>query len=146
MASRYHERCEEANHVLAALERTFLSYLRTSLALTNFGVAYALLFRTTTTSGPPEGNDLFFRSGIPIAVVFVVAGVAVVLLGAWRFYRQQNSLSRGKIRKAGWDLSLVFGIVAVVSLPNVPARSKLTAYEMVTMVFAAVVGIGAQLG
>lgn len=58
---------------------------------------------------------MFYSSGIPVAITFVLAGIAVALLAGWRFYRQQASLGRGKIRKAGWDLSMVFGVVFAVS-------------------------------
>jgi uncharacterized membrane protein YidH (DUF202 family) len=94
-----------------ALERTYLGYVRTSVALSTTGVTLAQLFRLTgsmDTQGPVRG-------GFAVAVSFIVAAVLVVLLGATRYWRQQTALARGKVWAGGFELLLIMGLVVLVS-------------------------------
>ena len=43
-------------------------------------------------------------------------GIVVVLIGAIRFWRLQNALVRGKAIAAGWEVSLVMGLVGSLML------------------------------
>jgi len=94
-----------------ALERTFLGYLRTGLAFSILGIVIAQLFRLEHTEVPqPFG---FFILGIPLACICIGAAVVITLLGAYRFWRQQNAMVRGKVHAGGWELTAV-GVTAVV--------------------------------
>lgn len=95
-----------------ALERTFLGYLRTSLALAMAGVIIAQLFRLQHTANP-NLNLGFFVLGIPLAAVFIGFGMVVLLIGAFRFWRQQNAIIRGKVYAGGWEITaiMVFSII-----------------------------------
>ncbi|KAI4234408.1 MAG: hypothetical protein LQ349_003815 [Xanthoria aureola] len=93
-----------------ALERTYLGYLRTSLALAFLGVFIAQLFRLQHS----ENHDPvlgFFVLGIPLSCICTGAAIFTNLLGAYRFWRQQNAMLRGKILCGGWE---VFATVATV--------------------------------
>ncbi|KAF2498233.1 hypothetical protein BU16DRAFT_524379 [Lophium mytilinum] len=97
-----------------ALERTFLAYLRTSLALAMTGVVIAQLFRLQHALHPnPELG--FFVLGIPLAATFIGAAVVVLLLGAFRFWRQQNAIIRGYVHAGGWEITSIMILVIVVS-------------------------------
>jgi uncharacterized membrane protein YidH (DUF202 family) len=92
-----------------ALERTFLGYLRTSLALSMTGVIIAQLFRLQRARSPSPAFG-FFVSGEPLAACFIVSSIVVVLLGAFRFWRQQGAMVRGKVWAGGWEILAVMGV------------------------------------
>ncbi|KAK7725988.1 hypothetical protein SLS57_003577 [Botryosphaeria dothidea] len=86
-----------------ALERTFLGYLRTSIALSMTGVIIAQLMRFQHAPNP-DPRFGYYVLGKPLAVVFIVAAIIVVALGAIRFWRQQNAMVRGKVHAGGWEI------------------------------------------
>ncbi len=99
--------------LLTALERTFLGYLKTSLSLSFLGVIIAQLFRLEHTINP-DPIISFYAAGVPLASVCNAAALVVSLLGAYRFWRQQNALTRGKIQAGGWDLLAVGILITLV--------------------------------
>ncbi|QDS67708.1 hypothetical protein FKW77_005605 [Venturia effusa] len=109
-----------------ALERTFMGYLRTSLALSMTGVTIAQLFRLQHSYNPDRDFG-FFVTGIPLAACFISSAIILLLLGAIRFWRQQNAMVRGKVIAGGWEVNAImigsillcitlFTIVAGVSI------------------------------
>ncbi|OJJ46159.1 hypothetical protein ASPZODRAFT_142784 [Penicilliopsis zonata CBS 506.65] len=97
-----------------SLERTFLAYIRTSVTLAMQGVLIAQLFRLqqqTTTTGLG-----FYRVGIPLSVVCYVAAMAIALMGAHRFWKQQNAIALGKVYAGGWELNCIGGLMILVIL------------------------------
>lgn len=101
-----------------ALERTFLGYLRTSIALSMTGVLIAQLFRLQHAVNP-DAELGYFVLGVPLSAIFMVSSMITVLLGGYRFWRQQNAMLRGKVWAGGWEILLIMGmIVAVSSLLN----------------------------
>lgn len=105
-----------SNAHIPALERTYLSYLRTSLAFVNLGVAIQQLFRLQAGSDTLQNG--FYKFGKPLAAVFICAGILICLKGGWRFYRQQSAMVRGKIIVSGWELFaiMLLSIVVMVTL------------------------------
>ncbi|KAF1959170.1 hypothetical protein CC80DRAFT_406882 [Byssothecium circinans] len=95
---------EGAHRDHLALERTFLAYLRTSLALAMTGVITAQLFHLQRSSNPNPTFG-FFKLGIPLATAFIALGLVVLLIGAYRFWRQQNAMIRGTVYAGGWEIS-----------------------------------------
>ncbi|EON62125.1 hypothetical protein W97_01344 [Coniosporium apollinis CBS 100218] len=89
-----------------ALERTFLGYLRTSIALSMVGALIAQLFRLQPSPNPDPVLG-YFVLGIPLAAVFICAAIVVTVLGAWRFWRQQNAMVRGRIHAGGWEILVI---------------------------------------
>ncbi|KAF2464032.1 uncharacterized protein BDR25DRAFT_337570 [Lindgomyces ingoldianus] len=96
-----------------ALERTFLGYLRTSLALAMTGVLTAQLFRLQHSVNPSPTFG-FFVLGIPLAATFIGFGMIVLLIGAFRFWRQQRAMIRGKIYAGGWEIAAIMGLSIVL--------------------------------
>ena len=97
-----------------ALERTYLGYLRTSLALSMIGVIIAQLFRLQSNKLPSrEVGD--FVVGVPLALCFIGGSIVVILLGAVRFWRQQTAMARGKVWAGGWEILGIMGTVILVS-------------------------------
>ncbi|KAJ6011654.1 hypothetical protein N7451_003066 [Penicillium sp. IBT 35674x] len=105
-----------------ALERTFLAYIRTSVVIAMQGVVIAQLFRLQRA--PSDEDRLrFYQVGIPLAVSCHGVAVLVALIGAFRFWRQQNAISLGKIHAGGWELNsvgiLLFAIILVTLVISV---------------------------
>ena len=44
-----------------------------------------------------------------------MAAIVVLMVGAFRVWRLQNALLRGKVRAGGWEVGMVGGLVCVVS-------------------------------
>ncbi|KAE9981539.1 hypothetical protein EG328_011576 [Venturia inaequalis] len=99
------------------LERTFMGYLRTSLALSMTGVTIAQLFRIQHSYNP-EQDFGFFVTGTPLAACFIIAAIIVLSLGAIRFWRQQSAIVRGKVIAGGWEINflMIMAILLCVTL------------------------------
>ena len=50
----------------------------------------------------------FFVIGVPLACICICTALMVTLLGAYRFWRQQSALARGKIHAGGWEVISIF--------------------------------------
>ncbi|KAJ6093595.1 hypothetical protein N7486_008884 [Penicillium sp. IBT 16267x] len=112
----------KSNRDHLALERTFLAYIRTSVVIAMQGVVIAQLFRLQRA--PSDQDRLrFYQVGIPLAVSCHGVAVLVALIGAFRFWRQQNAISLGKIHAGGWELNsvgiLLFAIILVTLIISV---------------------------
>jgi uncharacterized membrane protein YidH (DUF202 family) len=106
------------SHLLSsALERTYLAYLRTSLALSNIGVVIAQLFSLTQQQGASSNaaSNPKVKTGLPLAVVFIVAAIVVMSLGAIRFWRQQTAMARNKVWAGGFEIYLIMFVAIGVS-------------------------------
>jgi len=107
---------------LAANERTFLAYLRTSLALSTAGVTVSQLLRLAHSIDP---NQFFgyYVLGRPLGALFQVAAMILTLIGAHRFWRQQMSMARGKVWASGWEIYVIWSLLLVVS-SSCPRKEK----------------------
>ena len=90
------------DHALAN-ERTFLGYLRTSLALSIIGVMIAQLYRLEHSQDPDPIFGYYVLSK-PLAAIFYCAALCVVLLGCLRFWRQQSAMAVGKAHAGGFEI------------------------------------------
>jgi putative membrane protein len=86
----------------AANERTFLAWVRTSIAVTAFGflVERFDLFLAVMAPGALEQRISVHRSefGQVAGLVLIVAGVVMVVLAAWRFVRTATQIDDEKVR------------------------------------------------
>ncbi|KAK1991447.1 hypothetical protein LX36DRAFT_716046 [Colletotrichum falcatum] len=100
-----------------ALERTFLAWLRTSLAFASIGIAVTQLFRLNSSlSGPGDGDgsaDPNARTlrhlGKPLGATFLAVSILTLFLGYQRYSRAQRWVMKGKFPASR-------GTVIVVSL------------------------------
>ncbi|EKV05125.1 hypothetical protein PDIG_38240 [Penicillium digitatum PHI26] len=97
-----------------ALERTFLAYVRTSTVIAMQGVLVAQLLRLQRPSEKVDRLS-FHEVGIPLSVACHFVAVFVALTGAFRFWRQQNAIARGKVYAGGWELNSVGILLFMVS-------------------------------
>jgi hypothetical protein len=78
------------------------------------GVLVAQLFRLQRPTAK-AGHLSFYHVGIPLSVACHSVAVVVALIGAFRFWRQQSAISRGKVYAGGWELNLVGILLFMVS-------------------------------
>ncbi|CAG8958404.1 hypothetical protein HYFRA_00011081 [Hymenoscyphus fraxineus] len=97
-----------------ALERTFLGYLRTSLALSMMGVLVAQLFRLEHIP-EPTNHFGFYVLGKPLACICQGAAIYSLSIGCFRTWRSQNAIVRGKAISGGFEIVLLALGIFIVS-------------------------------
>ncbi|CCX33149.1 hypothetical protein FPQ18DRAFT_32324 [Pyronema domesticum] len=102
-----------------ALERTFLAWLRTSLAFASIGIAVTQLFRLNTATAPKDTSDILKHIGKPLGATFLGISIMVLILGTNRYYESQAWLLKGKFPASRGSIFLLTAIsvsLIVVSL------------------------------
>lgn len=106
-----------------ALERTFLAWLRTSLAFASIGIAITQLFRlnNSTHSTSPDRPEPFTiqHMGKSLGATFLGISIVVLAFGVNRYYESQGWLLKGKFpasRGSVFGLSLIAFLVIIASL------------------------------
>ena len=78
------------------------------------GVLTAQLLRLQHAPSPNPKMG-FFVLGVPLAATFIVLGMLVLMIGAWRFWRQQRAMIRGKVLAGGWEICGIMVLAFLVS-------------------------------
>lgn len=102
-----------------ALERTFLAWLRTSLAFASIGVAVTQLFRLNTTLS--DGSDssesaTLRRLGKPLGATFLGISILTLLLGARRYFHGQEWVIKGKFPASRGTIIIVALVALAIML------------------------------
>lgn len=107
-----------------ANERTFLAWLRTSIALIGFGFAIARfglflrqLQNAVTQQETP--NDSLFNSE-NLGVSLVVVGIVVIGLAALRYNQVFWQIERGDYRPNQLFVWLITGVVMILGMLSIP--------------------------
>lgn len=91
-----------------ANERTFLAWVRTSVAIVVFGFAigrFAIALRQLTAlQGHPSKTTGF---SVWMGTISIVAGVVMVVAGLARYRKTRAQLDEGKFQPAGFVIDLV---------------------------------------
>ena len=119
-----------------ASERTWLAYLRTSLAISSAGVALVQLFTIAASRSPTTGDPLgatIQKWARPLGAVIVLIGLGVCLLGPCplphvtvgypdtvcigfvRYFIIQQALTKGRFPTARLEVHTVSILLAVVT-------------------------------
>ncbi|KIJ04590.1 hypothetical protein PAXINDRAFT_93142 [Paxillus involutus ATCC 200175] len=77
-----------------ASERTYLAYVRTSLACSGAGVALLQLF-TLTNDTVSRGGINIQKFGKPLGATIILFGLGILLLGVVRYFMTQSALVHG---------------------------------------------------
>ncbi|UBF28193.1 DUF202 domain-containing protein [Kovacikia minuta CCNUW1] len=114
-----------------ANERTFLAWLRTSIALIGFGFAIARFgiflqqLHITLTHQEDPSRPLFNSETLGVCLVLV--GVATIALAAWRYNRVFWQIERGDYRPNRvivWILTAIMMILGLLSIPLLLWRNR----------------------
>ncbi|PTD05591.1 hypothetical protein FCULG_00000229 [Fusarium culmorum] len=103
-----------ASNMLAANERTFLGYLRTSVMMSMVGTMVAQLF-TLSHEGHHAKTFGYFITGKPLALTCYGFSIGTILLGAVRTWRHQRIMMSGKALVGGFEIH-VLGICSMALL------------------------------
>ncbi len=114
-----------------ANERTFLAWLRTSIALIGFGFALARFglflqqFQAAVTSQAVPTTSFFSSENLGVSLVIV--GIVVIALAAWRYNQVFWQIERGDYRPNRlmvWSIATVVMILGTLSIPLVLWRNR----------------------
>jgi putative membrane protein len=107
-----------------ANERTFLAWLRTSVALISFGFAIARFglflhqLRVAITHQETPTNPIFNSENLGISLV--IFGIAVIALAAWRYNQVFQQIERGDYRPSRFTVWIMTGVVIVLGILSIP--------------------------
>ncbi len=107
-----------------ANERTFLAWLRTSIALIGFGFAIArfgLFLRqlnTAITQQDSPANPLFNSENL--GIVFVIFGIIAIALAAWRYNQVFWQIERSDYRPNRLPVWIMTGVVIILGFFSLP--------------------------
>ena len=90
-----------------ALERTYLAWFRTSVAITSFGIVITQLFILRNLD-PIKGKVL--------GAILAFGGVVSNLLGCIRYFSQQSLLLQGKALCGGWHTTVILVLLTMILL------------------------------
>lgn len=107
-------------------ERTFLAWLRTSLAFASIGIAITQLFRLNTTITTPAGtvpspspSAIHFRSlGKPLGAAFLGISIVVLLIGFHRYFEAQHWVTKGKFPASRGSIALVAAVAGALMVTS----------------------------
>lgn len=68
------------------------------------GVFIAQFYRLQHSKHPDKVFGYFVLSK-PLSAIFQVSALFMVLVGGYRFWRQQHAMSIGKVHAGGWELT-----------------------------------------
>ncbi|MGB3766292.1 MAG: DUF202 domain-containing protein [Phormidesmis sp.] len=126
---RRSERSTDRQREHQANERTFLAWLRTSIALIGFGFAIArfgLFLRQFEAATEPAANipPPAILNSQTLGIGLVAFGITVIILAAWRYnqvFWQIEQASYKPSRLAIWILTSIITLLGLLSLPLLTA-------------------------
>lgn len=107
-----------------ANERTFLAWLRTSIALIGFGFAIARFglflgqLRVAITQQEAPINSVFNSENLGISLV--IFGIALIALAAWRYNQVLWQIERGDYRPNRFIIWIITGITITLGTLSIP--------------------------
>jgi putative membrane protein len=106
-----------------ANERTFLAWLRSSIALIGFGIAIArfgLFLRQLHLALTQQAEVRASTHSESLGVSLVVLGIVVIVLAGWRYNQVFLQIEHGDYRPTRLLVWIVLGAVIAVSIASVP--------------------------
>ncbi|EKM75526.1 hypothetical protein AGABI1DRAFT_25958, partial [Agaricus bisporus var. burnettii JB137-S8] len=92
-----------------ASERTFLAYVRTSLATASMGVALVQLFTIANSIGTVKTPQQQFlgKFATPLGATLILFGLIMLCLGCLRYFTIQIALTRGVFPAARLTITFI---------------------------------------
>jgi putative membrane protein len=107
-----------------ANERTFLAWLRTSIALIGFGLTISRfgLFLQELQTQVTDQNSLThsFISSQNIGISLVIMGIVIIILAVWRYNRVFEQIEQGNYQPNRLLVWITAGIVIILGLLSIP--------------------------
>ena len=106
-----------------ANERTFLAWLRTSIALIGFGFAisrFGLFLRQLNVSVSQQPLQRHYFNSEMLGVALVVFGIAIIALAAWRYNQVFWQIERGDYRPNRFIIWLLSGVAILLGILSLP--------------------------
>jgi len=102
-----------------ALERTFLAWLRTSLAFASIGIAITQLFRLNTSLAEDgQQADRLRHMGKPLGATFLSISILILFLGYKRYLSAQYWVIKGKFPASRGTIMVVSFIAFAVTVAS----------------------------
>ena len=92
------------------------------------GVIISQLF-TLQKSTSPDPHIGYFVTGKPLGAICQAAAMMTLLLGAFRWWRQQNAITRGKALAGGFELTVIGLVILLVSPFLIRPKKLLTPWN-----------------
>ncbi|MFN6516616.1 MAG: YidH family protein [Nostoc sp. CreGUA01] len=115
-----------------ANERTFLAWLRTSIALISFGIAiarFAIFLRQLNVAITQQETPVNpFTNSENLGLALVVSGIFTIVLAAWRYNQVFWQIERGNYqpnRLSVWIMTVVVIILGLFCIPLLLWRNKI---------------------
>jgi len=104
------------------IERTFLAWLRTSLAFASIGIAVTQLFRLNTSiSNGDSTDDPYYKLrqlGKPIGATFLAISILVLFVGFHRYFESQHWIIKGKFPASRASIAFVAAIALALMVTS----------------------------
>jgi putative membrane protein len=104
---------------LLANERTFLAWVRTSIAVISLGFVVAkfgLWFGELAQRVNPQLESVRTGASIPTGLAMIAFGGVLTVLAAWRFHVVNRNIERGEVKADRGLVILITALVALLSL------------------------------
>jgi len=102
---------------LLASERTFLAWIRTSIAIISFGFAIIRfdiwVQQSQSQTGVPAGSAQWSGS---IGALMVFIGGVMSVVGAFHYQRTNKQIIEGKVQESNWLVLAISGCIALLSV------------------------------
>lgn len=99
---------------ILANERTFLAWVRTSIAVMTLGFViakFSIWMRQVSAQVAPANRLPHLGVAVPLGEIIVGIGAALTAFAAWRFHVVNRAIEQGEIKA---DPQLVFVITAII--------------------------------
>jgi putative membrane protein len=112
---KFHAVPEESHATeLLASERTFLAWIRTSVAVIGFGLA-VIKFDAWVATVSPNGSQAGPRTPFSIGGLMILIGGILAALGAWHYRRTNKQKIKGQVSASNSLILIVAGIIILLS-------------------------------
>lgn len=96
------------------------------------GVIISQLFTLQKTINP-DPHIGYFITGKPLGAVCQGAAMVTLMLGTFRWWRQQNAITRGKALAGGFELTLIGLLILLVSPFLLRPKELLTPWDQLCL-------------
>lgn len=112
-----------------ANERTYLAWLRTSLAFASIGVALTQFFRLNLNdSDGYEEETGTLRLSTALGSLFVATGLVVIIIGLIRYFSTQHFLQLGKFPASKGLILICFALTVILVIVTLATLIHVAVY------------------